>query len=146
MLHKLFILFNKIVIASSLYFSFSGCSEAQFPSNENVGLNFLCMGPSETMEVKKLDLYIRPFVRLSYWSPIEQDFIIDYNQRYVQDCLGFQIPGVELTEDGAMLSRDGYQNILDRADRICNNKTGGYGTNWDKFVRDLETFPALCSK
>ena len=136
-----FLRFTKKAIAYSLTLSIIALALSFFPSKANASI-FDCMGPLQTMEVTDWNMQGGPSVPLSYWSSTEQAFLREYIDRFHKECMGIELPDTE--EDKTVYGRDGSQDILDRARLICQNKTGGYGTNWDSFVRKLEAFTSLC--
>ena len=132
-----------MAIAYGFSLSTTALTIGLFPSDANAGV-IDCIGPVETMEVTDWNMQEGPSVPLSYWSSGEQTFLKEYIRRFHQDCMGLKPLDVEEAE--MTYGRDGYQDLLDRVYRICKNETGGYGTNWDNFVRSLESFPSFCKQ
>lgn len=102
-----------------------------------------CIGPEDTMETTDFSIQDGPMVPIDYWSDAEQNFLIEYQIQFLTHCMGLPRMSAADLRNGTY-ERDGYENLMERARRICNGNTGGYGTNWDGFVANLRTFPALC--
>ena len=133
--------FNQRVMSYSLSLATLVLTLGLFPSETQAGI-FDCIGPPETMEDTNWNSQGGTLVPLSHWSPVEQTFLKEYTRRFYQDCMGFEPPEVDEAE--TMYGQEGYDDLLERVRRICQKDTGGYGTNWDNFVRRLASFPAVC--
>lgn len=95
------------------------------------------------METTDFSIQDGPLVPIDYWNEAEQAFLIDYQQQFLSRCMGLPMMSVDDLRIG-QYERDGYENLMERARRICGGGTGGYGTRWDHFVTSLSSFPSLC--
>ncbi|MEB3213031.1 MAG: hypothetical protein VKL39_16885 [Leptolyngbyaceae bacterium] len=115
-----------------------------FPSPVRAQLE-TCIGPENTMETPEFASMSGPLVSIEYWSQAEQDFLVDYQQQFLSQCMGISTMAESDFRSGSY-ERDGFQDLIDRTRRICKGDTGGYGTNWDRFIANLPSFSALCQQ
>jgi hypothetical protein len=102
-----------------------------------------CIGPESTMETTDFAIQDGPMVPIDYWSEAEQNFLVDYQAQFLTQCMG--LPAMSAADlRGGLYEQDGYENLMERARRICTGTTSGYGTNWDRFVANLNSFQGLC--
>ena len=107
-----------------------------------------CIGPWETMETTgtlfAIDLSVSSSGSIDHWSKAEQDFLMDFRQQFWMQCMEMEDPLSPEELQSGLFDLDGNQNLIDSVKPICDGKTAGHGTNWDRFVASLPTFPALC--
>jgi len=144
MLHSYLVRFSKMAIACGFSASTAAFALGFFSSNANADI-WECMGPAETMEQKEWGTLGGPLVPLSHWSYVEQTFITEYIRRFQQECMGLESLDLASGEE-ASYARDDHQDIFDRARQVCEDETGGYGTNWDNFVSSLDSFLSFCNE
>ena len=104
-----------------------------------------CIGPEETMETTHFHTEGGESVTIDFWNPTEQAFLTEYHHMFLSQCMNMPAEYISsLDSENTVYDRQSYQNIIDRAERVCRGETGGYGTNWDQFLTELRSFAALC--
>ncbi|NEO26885.1 MAG: hypothetical protein F6K03_08325 [Kamptonema sp. SIO4C4] len=84
-------------------------------------------------------------VSLDYWNSTEQAFILEYMSNFLSESAHLPDPPTEEMQQ-ALYNREGTQQLLDNARKVCQGQSSEWGESWDDFVTELNSFVELCAE
>ncbi|MDB9312684.1 hypothetical protein PN462_06195 [Spirulina sp. CS-785/01] len=84
-------------------------------------------------------------VSLDYWTPAEQEFILEYMTNFISQSAHLPEPPTEEMQQ-ALYNREETQTLLDNARKVCRGESSQWGNSWDNFVMELNSFSELCAE